>query len=73
MIVLKRIFHEVGPKTKSRRKVVYDIKKVEKHCTRQVKTQFDDFLEEIQARRFYSEVFCRISCGFPHGTTSDET
>ena len=33
MIVLKQIFHEVGPKTKSRRKVVHDIKKVEKHCT----------------------------------------
>ena len=32
MIVLKQIFHKVGPKTKSRRKVVHDIKKVEKHC-----------------------------------------
>ena len=31
MIVLKQIFHEVGPKTKSRRKVVHDIKKVEKN------------------------------------------
>ena len=32
MIVMKQIFYEVGPKTKSRRKVVHDIKKVEKHC-----------------------------------------
>ena len=34
MIVLKQIFHEVGFKTKSRRKVVHDIEKVEKHCDR---------------------------------------
>ena len=34
MTVPKQIFHEVGPKTKSRRKVVHDIKKVEKHCAR---------------------------------------
>ena len=31
MIDLKQIFHEVGPKTKSRGKVVHDIKKVKKH------------------------------------------
>ena len=34
MIVWTQIFHEVGPKAKSRRKVVHDIKKVEKHCFR---------------------------------------
>ena len=28
MIVLKQFFHKVGPKTKSRRKVIHDIKKV---------------------------------------------
>ena len=31
MIVLTQIFHKVGPKTESRRKVVHDMKKVEKH------------------------------------------
>ena len=31
MIALKQIFHEVSPKTKSRQKVVHDVKKVEKH------------------------------------------
>jgi len=30
---LKQIFREVGPKSKSRRKVGRDIKKVEKHCS----------------------------------------
>ena len=35
MIVLKQIFHEAGPKTKSRQKVVHDIKKVEKHWARE--------------------------------------
>ena len=34
MIVRTQIFHEVGPKTKSRRKVVHGIKKVEKHWFR---------------------------------------
>ena len=34
MIVRKQIFCKVGPKTKSRRKVVHDMKKVEKYCSR---------------------------------------
>ena len=39
MIVLKQIFHEVGPEIKSWRKVVHDIKKVEKHCPKSSKVE----------------------------------
>ena len=47
MIVLKQIFYEVGPKRKSRRKVVHDVKKVEKHCSRRLPISFS-FREVVE-------------------------
>ena len=55
MIVLKKIFHKVGPKTKSRRKVIHDIKKVEKHCIK-VSHNFTTF-DFQTATSFYDWIF----------------